>query len=241
MERGYIKLWRKIDESQHYHSEPFDKIHAWIDLLIMANHKDRIVNIRGIMVQVKRGQILAGEEFLAERWHWSRGKVRRYIQFLSKTVQQIEHQKSNICSMVSIVNYDLYQDNGTPNRTADGTTDGQQTVQQTDTPKNDKNVKKISTGRVFIPPTLQEVKDYCIERKSPVDPQIFWDKGESNGWVDKNGNRYKDWKAVVRTWEGWSRKRGDHSGLDNLTETQRRDLDKMNQLAAERLAKRADR
>lgn len=52
----------------------------------------------------------------------------------------------------------------------------------------------------FSPPTLEEVKAYCDERKNRVDPQRFIDYYESNGWkVGKNP--MKDWKAAVRTWE----------------------------------------
>lgn len=49
-------------------------------------------------------------------------------------------------------------------------------------------------------PTLEEVKDYCEERKNNVDAQRWYDYYESNGWkVGKNS--MKDWKACVRTWE----------------------------------------
>lgn len=52
----------------------------------------------------------------------------------------------------------------------------------------------------FSPPTIEEVKAYCDERKNRVDPQRFIDYYESNGWkVGKNP--MKDWKAAVRTWE----------------------------------------
>ena len=52
----------------------------------------------------------------------------------------------------------------------------------------------------FTPPTLDEVKAYCTERKNNVDPQRFIDHYESNGWyVGKNP--MKDWKAAVRNWE----------------------------------------
>lgn len=139
MNRGYIKLWRSSTESDLYFSEPFTKWQAWSDLLITANHKRRIVNVRGIMVTVEAGSVLAGGDFLASRWKWSRGKVSRFLTYLeSETVQQITQHKSNICNVITIVEWDLYQANGTANSTADG----QQTVQQTDTPKNVKNVKK---------------------------------------------------------------------------------------------------
>lgn len=52
----------------------------------------------------------------------------------------------------------------------------------------------------FIKPTLEEIKQYCIERGNKVDAQHFFDYYESNGWkVGKNS--MKDWKAAVRTWE----------------------------------------
>jgi uncharacterized phage protein (TIGR02220 family) len=154
MSRGYIKLWRESDGNALYFSEPFDKFHAWIDLLLLANHTERNVCVRGILVTVRPGQVLAGEDFLATRWKWSRGKVRRFMSYLSsKTVQQIVQQKTNICTLITLVNWKLYQTDGTADDTDDSTTDGQQTVQQTDTPKNVENVendKKKSIGGDFL-------------------------------------------------------------------------------------------
>lgn len=56
----------------------------------------------------------------------------------------------------------------------------------------------------FVPPTLEEVESFCLSRNNKVDPKAFFDKNTSIGWVDKNGNKYKDWKAVVRLWESYS-------------------------------------
>lgn len=52
----------------------------------------------------------------------------------------------------------------------------------------------------FIPPTLEEVQTYCIERNNNVDPQHFVDHYTSNGWL-VGKNKMKDWKAAIRTWE----------------------------------------
>lgn len=52
----------------------------------------------------------------------------------------------------------------------------------------------------FTPPTVEEVRAYCLERKNNVNPEKFIDYYTSNGWkVGKNP--MKDWKAAVRTWE----------------------------------------
>ena len=63
--------------------------------------------------------------------------------------------------------------------------------------KIDKPQKK--TNR-FVPPTVDEVRAYCIERDNEVDAERFIDFYESKGWyVGKNP--MKNWKAAVRTWE----------------------------------------
>lgn len=52
----------------------------------------------------------------------------------------------------------------------------------------------------FIRPTIEEVRAYCAERGSRIDPAAFVSYYESNGWkVGKNP--MKDWRAAVRTWE----------------------------------------
>lgn len=52
----------------------------------------------------------------------------------------------------------------------------------------------------FIAPSIDEVRQYCKERKNGVDPETFVDFYGSKGW--KVGKEtMKDWKAAVRTWE----------------------------------------
>ena len=63
----------------------------------------------------------------------------------------------------------------------------------------DKNVGHKPTKR-FIPPTVDDVREYCFERGNSIDPQRFVDYYTSNGWM-VGKNKMKDWKAAVRTWE----------------------------------------
>jgi DNA-binding transcriptional MocR family regulator len=125
-----------------YFSEPFTRMQAWIDLLLLANHSGQYFYIRGNRVDVKRGEVAHSMESLAQRWRWSRGKVLRYISQLENS-QMIVQQKSHVITKLSITNYNTYQSDGT----TDSTTDGQQTVQQTDTNKNDKNDKNENKER----------------------------------------------------------------------------------------------
>lgn len=53
----------------------------------------------------------------------------------------------------------------------------------------------------FVPPSVEEVKAYCEERNSNVDPHAFWDFYTANGWKQARGKSIVDWRAAVRTWE----------------------------------------
>ncbi len=142
--KGYVRLWRSLGDNPLWSQEPFSKGQAWVDLFMLANHRDGFLNIRNNLVTIKRGQVGWSEEKLAERWKWSRGKVRRYLNWL-ETVQQIVQQKSNIISLITLKNYELYQTNSTRDDTSDSTTDGHQAVQQTDTNNNGNNVNNVNT------------------------------------------------------------------------------------------------
>lgn len=63
------------------------------------------------------------------------------------------------------------------------------------------NLESKSKSKLFIKPTIDEIKDYCLERKNNVIAQKFYDYYEARGWKLKTGVM-KDWKACVRTWEG---------------------------------------
>ena len=70
----------------------------------------------------------------------------------------------------------------------------------------------------FIPPTLEEVQAYCLERNNGIDAQTFIDFYESKGWMIGK-NKMKDWKAAIRTWErGRSQNRREQGSRDILGE-----------------------
>ena len=58
---------------------------------------------------------------------------------------------------------------------------------------------EVKTKR-FVPPTVDEVRAYCAERKNSVNAERFVDFYQAKGWKVGN-NSMKDWRACVRTWE----------------------------------------
>ena len=80
-------------------------------------------------------------------------------------------------------------------------------VKEKESKNNSNNIymcgEKISPQtprKKFVKPTVEEVRNYCLERKNNVNPEKFVDFYESKDWyIGKN--KMKDWKAAVRTWE----------------------------------------
>ena len=124
---GWIKLWRRLSDDPMWTGEPFTKGQAWADLLMLANYMPGHLYIRGVLVEYDRGEIVVSERFLCERWTWSKGKVRRFLDVL-ETKQRIVTQKTSLTSIIAITNYDEYQ--GDSN--TDGNTNGPPTVTRTD-------------------------------------------------------------------------------------------------------------
>lgn len=65
----------------------------------------------------------------------------------------------------------------------------------------------------FIPPSVEEVEQYCLERSNNIDAQSFIDFYESKGWMIGK-NKMKDWKAAVRTWERSRKKENKENVFD---------------------------
>ena len=65
---------------------------------------------------------------------------------------------------------------------------------------NDNELKESIEKRHFVPPTTQDVAEYCKEKGiTTVAAERFVDFYSSKGWM-VGKNKMKDWKAAVRNW-----------------------------------------
>jgi len=58
----------------------------------------------------------------------------------------------------------------------------------------------ISAKKNFKAPTIDEVAQYCVDRKNKIDPCKFINYYEATNWF-RGKTKIKNWKACVRTWE----------------------------------------
>ncbi len=133
---GWIKLHRQIEDNEFYFAERFTKIQAWMDLLLLANHKANMFYVRGNEIKLKEGQTGWSIQSLGRRWQWNQRTVTKYLRALEKR-QMIQVEISNITTIITIINWKQYQGH-TEQNTEQNTGQMQNRIH---TNKNDKNVK----------------------------------------------------------------------------------------------------
>lgn len=121
---GWIKIYRKLLDSDSWTEEKFTKAQAWIDLIGLAKFAPGEVILRhgSVTVTLKRADMAMSVKNLAIRWKWSRGKTSRFLNCLENE-HQIEQRKNNVTTVITIINYDRYQSVGTQTdteRTSEG-------------------------------------------------------------------------------------------------------------------------
>lgn len=196
MHRGYIKTFRRIQQNPLWEEKPFDRARAWLDLILIANYKEGYLLVRGNKITVKRGQVGWSELALAEKWGWSRGKIRRFLDELQQSKQIVQH-KNRVTSLITIVKYELYQDDGTTDSTTDSTTERQ----QTDTKKKDKKEKKESIKGIGVFENVKLTEDELSKLKIQFGESTKEQIDNLSIYIKSKGDKYKSHYATILSWE----------------------------------------
>jgi hypothetical protein len=212
---GWIKIHRQITENEFYFSERFTKTQAWVDLLILANHTPQTIFIRGVQVKLIRGELGYAVKTLAKRWRWNERTVNKYLNMLSKR-KMIQCRKTNITTIISINNYDLYQ--GSAEQSTEQNTS--QSTSRIHTDKNDKTEKNDKEVRA----QLFAEKVYSNNGYSKEDLKDFiehWtESGENQKKLRFEFEKTFDISRRIKTWmrnkERWEGKKNKEEHLDEF-------------------------
>lgn len=107
--KGWVKLHRKIIDNPLWQEKPYDKAHAWLDLIMLTNSQEsRITTKYGKEIRVMRSELFTSVRFLCKRWGWTEPKV---VRFLDTLVDRgmIAHKSFPSGTAIKILNYDKYQ------------------------------------------------------------------------------------------------------------------------------------
>jgi hypothetical protein len=77
---------------------------------------------------------------------------------------------------------------------------------------NTKDSNTEKRRKPFIPPSLEEIKQYNDEKQLGIDCVKFYDYFVTGNWIDSKGNKVKNWKQKMITWSS-------HNGNKNINKT----------------------
>lgn len=222
-ETGYIKLHRKL-LNWEWIEDP-NVLSIFIICLLKANHKAN--TWKGI--NIPAGSFITSYEKLSSLSGLSVRQVRVSLDKLKMT-GELTSKSTNRYSIITIKNWELYQTNDKQlDKQIDKQLDSPHVTQMT-TNKNDKEYKNIynynslindnnyryyssdflekspsqdsvqKKTKVFVKPTIEEIKQFCTENNKNVDAESFYNFYESKNWMIGK-NKMQKWKAAVCTWD----------------------------------------
>lgn len=181
---GWIKIHRKILENPIICKDS-DYLAVWIYLLLNATHKEIPALFKGKKIILQKGQLITGRKSMSNQLKISESKIYRIINDF-KSEQQIEQQTSNQNSLISILNWDKYQQIEQQNEQQ---MNNERTTneQRVNTNKNDKNVKNDKNN------DKNNVKEKNTKRKT------FEDIFSENHFSEQLENTIKDFIDMRKT------------------------------------------
>lgn len=177
MNNGWIKLHRKFLDSSLIGNANY--IATFTVLLLLASHSDTEFIHGNVLIKLKRGQLVTGRKKLSSLTGIKEGTIQSILKTL-ETIHVIQQQTNNRYRVITIINYDKYQD-GQQQTDNKITT----TQQQNNTFKNVKNVKKEKNNNLKV----------SSRRTSPYNEQVYKDFIDWFNEFTKSKYGYTDKKA----------------------------------------------
>lgn len=187
---GFIYLHRSMLEWEWY--KDANTCRLFLHCLLRANWKP----CKWHGISLDPGQFATSLQTLADETGLTVSKARTSLNHLQKTGELTSKSQGRI-RIITVKNWDQYQ-----------------VLDKKMTAKSQQNDVKIATdeeinkkekinikNRTFTPPTVEEVREYCLDKgyMDRVNPNKFVDFYESKGWMIGK-NKMKDWRAAVRNW-----------------------------------------
>ncbi len=195
MTKGWIRLHRSMLEWEWY--DDVNTKSVFLHLLLTA----ALQPVRWHGIQIPRGGRFITRELLAKEVNLSEQKVRTALLHLQKS-GEITITTQSKKTVVLVNNFDRYQTDHhestekQPEINRDATASPPQ--YKNNKKEKNKNEKERET-RARIP-SIDEVRAFCLDRQSKINPEKFFSFYEASGW-QRGGQPIHDWKALVRVCE----------------------------------------
>jgi hypothetical protein len=156
MQRGYVKVWRKIEDSGLIQLP--NTLALFMHILLNATHKDRKVGTPNGVILLKRGQYISGRIELGAKLKQTEQQIRTSLKRLVD-LEILTIEATNRFSVYTIENYSKYQDSDDVVNQQDNhqTTNNQPTDNQQTTTKQELNNLNIKE-KTLSPRALLEAE-----------------------------------------------------------------------------------
>lgn len=206
--KGLFTVDRGIFENPIFKREAFTEVQAFIWLVSEASYQDRTV--RGVKgpIELKRGQLTHSLRFMADKWRWTYSRVNRFLKRL-EIETAIETATETDQNVITICNYDIYQDFETYRETVH---EVQQSKQQRNSAETAAKQRRTPEG------TPEGIKDKDIGHSGNADLSLFDDDPEQESlpaFLDRT-----DEHKAVGMWNDVAEKHG-LPQCQKLTDTRR--------------------
>jgi hypothetical protein len=225
MSSGYFFVDRGMFDHPSFAKEPFTEREAWVWMIAAAAWKPTRVRVGRSLLTLERGQLCFSERFLAEKWRWSRGRVRRFLDKL-RTEQMVVTKTAHETTHITICNYNKYQVGGPTNSTSDGTSGGTTDGTKEEELKNTRKEIEARKRATRLP------SDWS---PSPEDHAFAKALGFSDQQIKFHADKFRDfWKGKpgaggtkldwAATWRNWMRTEDDRRPKPRPTDDWRNPL-----------------
>lgn len=171
MAKGWIKLYRQLQENEIWNCGKFDKAHAWIDLLMLANSKTENKLYKGKVMEFKKGDVNYSIKYLADRWGWNWRTVNYFLNTLQKLDMVLVKKCKGEYTTITIVNYGKFQNRSNESTHQNTHQNADLNTHQSANIKEDiRNNKEYKEGES---PTSEEVA-LAKEEKEKRDPDRLY-------------------------------------------------------------------
>ena len=209
--KGYIGLFRKLQDHWIWDDKPVARGQAWVDMLLWASHRDREAPAIEGFVEIKKGEFIRTLRQMGDAWGWSKNKVKRYLDVLQKA-NMIRLKSGTKTTHVSICKYRTYRELVLKGGTKKG-----QSRDKVGTKKGHNNklevikeIKKNTNSSGRVKPYPERVHDYFISiddtltatwKEAYPNVDIQTQLAKAKAWLISNPSKAKkDFAKFINNW-----------------------------------------
>lgn len=247
-DKGWYLMHRGWQKNAMFKKEPFTEREAWEWLVSEATYETKTVSFKGNPIKLTRGQLSHSIRYMADEWKWSKSKIESYLNKLKKW-DAIRTDNRTGQNIITICNYDEYQDMKDENRTQTGREIGQpsdnhRTINNEDNQDKEIKIKDIPSeypkkSKTRVAEKPQDVSaeiwaDYKTLRnakRAPVTETVIAQnrrEAEKAGWTLESALS----ECCARGWQGFKAEWINQTGKGNFSGTHQQRPTKTDRIAA---------